>query len=53
MLTFNGSSSALVIAIDLGYNYIDGALASLDGKKIHRVQLIDTYVNKKCPRFNS
>ena len=32
MLTFNGSSSALVIAIDLGYNYIDGALASLDGK---------------------
>ena len=30
MLTFNGSSSALVI--DLGYNYIDGALASLDGK---------------------
>ena len=33
MLTFNGSSSALVIAIDLGYNYIDGALASLDGKK--------------------
>ncbi|EGO9394047.1 ROK family transcriptional regulator, partial [Enterococcus faecalis] len=47
MLTFNGSSSALVIAIDLGYNYIDGALASLDGKEIHRVQLIDTYVNKK------
>ncbi|MGC3362595.1 ROK family transcriptional regulator, partial [Enterococcus faecalis] len=38
MLTFNGSSSALVIAIDLGYNYIDGALASLDGKEIHRVQ---------------
>ena len=33
MLTFNGSSSALVIAIDLGYNYIDGALASLDGKR--------------------
>ncbi|BDX51183.1 xylose repressor [Enterococcus faecalis] len=47
MLTFNGSSSALVIAIDLGYNYIDGALASLDGKEIHKVQLIDTYVNKK------
>ncbi|MGL9972049.1 ROK family protein [Enterococcus sp. DIV1420a] len=50
MLTFNGSSSGLVIAIDLGYNYIDGALASLDGKEIHRVQLIDTYVNKKNVR---
>ncbi|MGH2311313.1 MarR family transcriptional regulator, partial [Enterococcus faecalis] len=25
MLTYNGSSSALVIAIDLGYYYIDGA----------------------------
>ncbi|HFD3520665.1 TPA: ROK family protein, partial [Enterococcus faecium] len=46
MLTFNGVSSGLAIAIDLGYNYIDGMVASLDGKEIARIQLTDTYVSK-------
>lgn len=46
MLTFN-SKAAMVIAIDLGYNYINGVLSFLDGSEIKKIQLIDTYVNKK------
>lgn len=47
ILTFNGESSALVIAIDLGYNYIDGMLSSLNGKEISRVQFVDIHIDQK------
>ncbi|RLK62840.1 ROK family transcriptional regulator [Atopobacter sp. AH10] len=46
LLTFNGKESGLAIAIDVGFEYIDGLLTTLDGTEIRRFQLIDTYANK-------
>ncbi len=46
MLTFN-NKAALVIGLDLGYNYIDGMLSFLDGSEIRRFQLTETTITKE------
>lgn len=46
MLTFN-NKAALVIGLDLGYNYIDGMLSFLDGNEIRRFQLTETTITKE------
>ena len=46
MLTFN-NKAALVIGLDLGYNYIDGMLSFLDGSEIRRFQLTETTITQK------
>jgi hypothetical protein len=52
MLTFN-RQSALVIAFDLGYNYIEAMLAYIDGTIIDsiRKRRIDVSA-EKCSRTN-
>lgn len=46
LLTFN-AKSALIIGIDLGYNYIDAMISYLDGSEIARLQLTDLKVTDK------